>query len=74
MDIPSYLQKQAMSQAEFGKKLGVTQGAVWQWIEGETRITAERARQIERVTRGAIKARELRPDVFGTARNSGLHP
>lgn len=65
MDICTYLQKNEISQERFGKTLGVTQGAVWQWLKGETRITAERAIQIEKVTGGAITRHDLRPDVFG---------
>lgn len=70
MDIQTYLKDKALSQEAFAKKLGVTQGAVWQWMEwledsGKgTRITAERAKQIEEATDGEIGKHELRPDIF----------
>lgn len=67
MDIPAYLDKNGLSQEAFGKKIGVTQGLVWQWLNGRTRITAEMAVQIERATDGKITRHELRPDVFERA-------
>jgi len=45
--------------------LGVSQGLVWQWLHGETKITAERAIDIETKTAGEITRQELRPDLFG---------
>lgn len=45
--------------------LGVSQGLVWQWLNGKTRVTAERAIKIEQITAGAMTRAELRPDVFG---------
>lgn len=65
MDIRTYLEKNEISQKQFGKKLSVTQGAVWQWLSGETRVTAERALEIEKVTSGEVTRHDLRPDVFG---------
>lgn len=44
--------------------LGVSQGLVWQWVNGKTRITAERAKQIEEATQGAVNRRDVRPDIF----------
>ena len=64
MDIPSYLSKRGLSQEQFGKVLGVSQGLVWQWLNGRTQITAEMANAIEEKTKGAIKRRDLRPDLF----------
>lgn len=37
---------------------------VWQWVNGKTRITAERAKQIEEATQGAVNRRDVRPDIF----------
>jgi len=64
MDISTYLKKHNMSQAAFGEKLGVSQGLVWQWIAGHTRVTAERAIQIHQATKGSVKKSGLRPDLF----------
>lgn len=51
-------------QSEFARRLGVSQGLVWQWVNGRTRITAERAVQIESVTAGEITRHDLRPDLY----------
>ena len=64
MDIKAYLKEHSMSQEEFATKLGVTQGLVWQWLEGRTRITAERAVEIEAATGGKVTRHELRPDLY----------
>ena len=52
------------SQRLLAQKLGVHYSLVSQWLSGVTRITAERAAQIECVTSGAITREELRPDIF----------
>jgi DNA-binding transcriptional regulator YdaS (Cro superfamily) len=53
-----------VTQASFAEALGVSQGLVWQWLNGRTKITAERAKQIEKLTQGAVMRHELLPDVF----------
>lgn len=63
MDIRAYLEKNGMTQREFGALIGVTQSRVSQWLAGET-IEAERAIAIEEKTDGAIRRHELRPDLF----------
>lgn len=68
MNIPAYLKEHDLSQEAFANMLGVSPGLVWQWLDGRTRITAERAREIERKTRGAIKRHDLRPDIFDRER------
>lgn len=73
--IERHLEKHGLSQEEFAKKFkpAVSQGLIWQWIEWlknpkkGTRITAERAKEIEEITGGEIKRWELRPDVFEAA-------
>lgn len=70
--LQAYLDKHEITQEQFGKmfKPTVTQGAVWQWLQWlddpkrGARITAERAKDIERVTGGEVKFHELRPDLF----------
>jgi len=53
------------TQAELAGALGVTQSIVSQWLNGSTRITAERAVQIEQITQGKVTRTDLRPDIFG---------
>lgn len=64
MDIPQYLEKSGIHQAEFARRLGVSPGLVWQWLNGETKITAERAVQIEEATGGDVTCEDVRPDLF----------
>lgn len=52
------------SQVALARKLNVSPQAVGQWVAGITRITAERAIQIERATGGAVTRAEIRPDLF----------
>jgi len=65
MTLAEYLQK--TTQAAFAESLGVSQGLVSQWLTGDTRVTAERAKQIETVTNGQITRTDLRPDIFEAA-------
>lgn len=60
-----YLAESGTSQGAFAQVLGVSQGMVSHWLLGKKRITAERARDIERATAGRITRYDLRPDVFG---------
>lgn len=54
------------SQSLLASNVGVTQGRVWQWCNGD-RVPAERCADIERATDGAVTRYDLRPDVFGPA-------
>lgn len=63
MTLHEYLE--TTTQAAFAKALSCSPGLISQWMSGATRITAERAVQIERVTGGEVTAAELRPDIFG---------
>ncbi len=63
--IRTYLKNNNLTQQAFAELVGTTQGSVSSWVLGRVRICAETARQIERRTNGAIRAAELRPDVFG---------
>jgi DNA-binding transcriptional regulator YdaS (Cro superfamily) len=62
--ILSYMARHGLSQAEFGAKVGVSQGMVWQWLNGMRKIGAERAVKIEKRTRGKLRREQLRPDLF----------
>lgn len=69
MEIKDYLQDNGITQAGFAEQLGVTQGLVNQWIRGKTRVTPERALQIERATAGGLRRERLRPDIFCAERH-----
>ncbi|WP_089401408.1 transcriptional regulator [Noviherbaspirillum humi] len=43
--------------------LGITKGAVSQWKESARKVPAEHCPGIERLTNGAVRCEELRPDV-----------
>lgn len=62
----AYMRKRKMSQAELANLLEVTEGAVWQWMTGRTKITAERATDIEKRTKGEVPREKLNA-VFGAA-------
>lgn len=65
MDLKTYLELNRLTQACFAKKINVTQGLIHQFVSGKTRVTAERAVEIERATGGAVTRTDLRPDLFG---------
>lgn len=61
------------SRAAIARNLGITKGAVWQWEHGG-RVPAEYCPQIERMTDGAVRCEDLRPDVdWAYLRNSRAH-
>lgn len=59
-----YLEQEQLSQDAFAARLNVSQGLVHQWVKKRTKITAERACQIEQVTKGKLTRFDLRPDLF----------
>jgi DNA-binding transcriptional regulator YdaS (Cro superfamily) len=61
-DIPL---RSRMTQAEFGRQLGVTQQQVQHWIAGRQQPNARHVLAIEKMTKRKITRYELRPDVFG---------
>lgn len=65
MKLAKYLKKHDLTQTDFGKRFDppVTQGGVSHWMNGQT-ITAERAIEIERATKGEVTRHDLRPDIF----------
>lgn len=66
VNIAAYLDKHGVSQEEFGRRLKnpVSQGLVWQWINGKTTITLERAREIVAASNGEITPHDLLPAHF----------
>lgn len=61
MDLKTY--SQSNSQIELARKLGVTAGAVSQWVNGLAGVPAERCPAIEEATGGLVRCEDLRPDV-----------
>lgn len=51
------------SQKALADHLGVTKAAVGQWKEPGRRVPAEHCPAIERLTSGAVRCEDLRPDV-----------
>lgn len=70
--LEAYLETHGISQEEFANRFApkVTQGLVWQWLtwlrnpKKGTRVTAERAVEIESITAGEVKRGDLRPDLY----------
>lgn len=67
MHIRAYLKKHKLSQDAFAELVGVSQGLVWQWLKGQTRITADKAKQIENRTKGEVTRADCRPDLWEKA-------
>lgn len=61
MDLKTYFQNN--SQVDLAKTLGVTAGAVNQWVSGLSQVSAERCPAIEKATGGLVRCEDLRPDV-----------
>ena len=67
MNLSAYLKRERLSYAAFAKRVGVSSGLVWQWLNGYTAVSALKAKAIEEATDGAVKRHELRPDIFDKA-------
>ncbi len=63
MDLNAFVAEHGQTGA--AEILGVSQGLVWQWLNGKTRVTAERAIDIEEKSGGVVTRYELRPEIFG---------
>lgn len=63
MNLKKYLATEDISQVEFAKRLGVSPGAVWQWINGY-KMAAENVLPIESATGGKVTRHDLRPDLY----------
>ncbi len=62
MNISEYLKESNLSQMEFARQLGVTQGTVGFWLHNKP-PTVERVIQIEKITGGKVRCEDLRPDI-----------
>ena len=60
--IAKYLKEHGLSQREFGKRVGVNQSMVSQWLNGVRPLSPKKAVQINKRT--AIPRHELRPDLW----------
>jgi DNA-binding transcriptional regulator YdaS (Cro superfamily) len=67
MNLKAYLRKTRTTQKALAETLGVTQGAVSQWLVGTQEITPQRAVEIEKATNKSVTRYDLRPDIFGKA-------
>lgn len=52
--------------AALAAALGVSRPAVSQWLRGEHQVPVIRCIEIERITGGAVRCEELRPDIDWT--------
>lgn len=61
----------AGGQTALARRLGVSQGLVWQWCSGRLKVPAERCADIESASEARVTRRDLRPDVFGEVPATG---
>lgn len=62
MRLQAYLIRPGCSQGRLAQRLGVTQGAISQWLKGTRPIPINRCVEIERITGGLVTRQELRTD------------
>lgn len=62
MNLETYCSERG--QTALATALGVSQGLVWQWLNGRTKVTAEKAIEIEKATDGQVTRHDLRPDLY----------
>ncbi len=60
--LANYLHSRGLSQAEFGRLIGVSAGAIYQFIHGLRPISEKVCVRIEAATDGALSRKALRPD------------
>ena len=70
MNLATYLSENNVTQSELARLLGISPVLIHQWKSGERKVPAQRCPAIERVTKGAVRCEDLRPDVdWGYLRN-----
>lgn len=69
MDLKTYFKNN--SQADLANALGITPGAVNQWVSGLSRVSAERCPAIEKATGGLVRCEDLRPDIAWSVLRQG---
>lgn len=62
--IKTYRTKARLSQDQFAKLIGATQGLVNHWEQSRQQPSAVMSRKIEEKTNGELKRTDLRPDIF----------
>jgi DNA-binding transcriptional regulator YdaS (Cro superfamily) len=63
--IDAALKHVGRTRTQIAEALGVSTEAVRLWQAGQTGVSGETAKKIEEVTQGKVKAKDLRPDLFG---------
>jgi DNA-binding transcriptional regulator YdaS (Cro superfamily) len=53
------------SRSELARQLGITRAALGHWFTRDKVVPANRCRDIQRLTRNKVTAKQMRPDVFG---------
>ena len=53
----------AGGQSALARRIGRRQSHIWTWLNRDRKVPAEYCPSIERVTRGAVRCEDLRPDV-----------
>ena len=51
-------------QSKLASKIGTVQQVIYSWLHDIYRVSPSFCLKIERVTKGAVKRHELRPDIF----------
>lgn len=74
IQIKNYRTKANLSQAEFARLVGVSQGQINHWETGRQRPGAGMALVIHQVTHGELTASELRPDLPWPTYDHSSHP
>ena len=59
MNLPTYLENEQVTAAEFSRRLGVSPVAVHYWVTGARRPNAQHTLAIEELTEGRVTARDL---------------
>ena len=62
--LKSYLKRHKLSQQAFADRLDVSQGLVWQWLNGRSKVKGEMAVKIEELTDGEVTRKDLRPEFY----------
>lgn len=70
MDVAAYLKKYKLTQKELAARLGCHQTLISQLVLGTLTLSAERAVEFEKKTRGEIHRADLRPDLFDKPRRA----
>lgn len=63
MDLKTYFQTANKTRSELAREVGITPVLISQWVHGARQVPAARCPSIERLTNGAVRCEDLRPDV-----------